>query len=124
MANQGNSIRVSSRAPLFFYVGLGKRLLAEHGEVHLSALGFAVSTVVTVAELLKKDKLAVEVQLGTCLEALTDDGKARPVHKPKLMIVLRKAPDFDKIMAEQAKEREARQEARAAQQVSQQAPAQ
>eukprot|EP00983_Pelagomonas_calceolata_P074651 1152638-Pelagomonas_calceolata.AAC.1 len=112
----------------------------------------AVSTVVTVAELLvgvhsgiahehlvcrnkhniapkntckfKKDKLAVEVQLGTCLEALTDDGKARPVHKPKLMIVLRKAPDFDKIMAEQAKEREARQEARAAQQVSQQAPAQ
>lgn len=40
------------------------------------------------------------------------------------MIVLRKAPDFDKIMADQAKEREARQEARAAQQVSQQAPAQ
>ncbi len=37
-----------------------QRLLAEHGEIQLSALGFAVATLVTVAELLKKDKLAVE----------------------------------------------------------------
>ena len=37
-----------------------QRLLHEHGEVQLSALGLAVLPMVTVAELLKKDKLAVE----------------------------------------------------------------
>jgi len=34
------------------------------------------------------------------------------------MIVLRKTVDFDRIMAEQAKEKEARQEARAAEQAA------
>ncbi len=37
-----------------------QRLLAEHGEIHLSGLGLAVSTLVSVVELLKKDGLAVE----------------------------------------------------------------
>jgi len=93
---------VSNKKPLFFYVSLGKRLLAEHGEIQLSALGYAVSTMVTVAELLKKDKLAVERKLTTSLEPYTDDGKARAVHKPKLEILLGKSDDFDKIMEEQA----------------------
>jgi hypothetical protein len=37
-----------------------QRLLGEHEEVHLSALGMAVSTMVSIAEILKKDGLAVE----------------------------------------------------------------
>jgi DNA-binding protein len=37
-----------------------QRLLGEHDEVHLSALGMAVSTMVSIAEILKKDGLAVE----------------------------------------------------------------
>lgn len=37
-----------------------QRLLGEHEEVHLSALGMAVSTMVSIVEILKKDGLAVE----------------------------------------------------------------
>jgi DNA-binding protein len=33
-----------------------QRLLQEHGEVHLSALGIACSSMVTVAEILKSRK--------------------------------------------------------------------
>ena len=36
------------------------------------------------------------------------------VQKPKLKIILKKTAEFDKIMAEQAKEKESKQEARAA----------
>jgi hypothetical protein len=39
-----------------------QRLLAEHGDIHLSALGMAVSTMVSIAEILKKDGLAVETR--------------------------------------------------------------
>jgi hypothetical protein len=39
-----------------------QRLLGEHGEIHLSALGMAVSTMVSIAEILKKDGLAVETR--------------------------------------------------------------
>ncbi len=37
-----------------------QRLLGEHGEIELSALGLAVATLVSVAELLKKEGLAIE----------------------------------------------------------------
>jgi hypothetical protein len=41
-----------------------QRLLKEHGEVQLSALGTAVSTMVSVAEILKKEGFAVELGEG------------------------------------------------------------
>ncbi|KAF8068446.1 hypothetical protein HT031_002135 [Scenedesmus sp. PABB004] len=47
---------------MFFYVNLAKRLLAEHGTVQLSALGMAVSAMVSIAEILKKDGLVVETR--------------------------------------------------------------
>ena len=79
----------SSKRPISFYISLSKRLLAEHGEIQLSALGqgigslvpvpwlwltmisqaclicalslpAAISTLVSIAEILKKDKLALE----------------------------------------------------------------
>jgi Alba len=37
-----------------------QRMLAEHGEIELSALGLAISTMVSVAEILKKDGLVVQ----------------------------------------------------------------
>lgn len=49
----------SSKKPMYFYVTLSKRLLREHPEVTLSALGTAVATTVTVAEILKKEGYAV-----------------------------------------------------------------
>ena len=50
----------SSKRPISFYISLSKRLLGEHGEIQLSALGQAISTLVSVAEILKKDGLGVE----------------------------------------------------------------
>lgn len=42
-----------------------QRLLGEHEEVSLSALGMAVSTMVSIVEILKKDGLAVETRKRT-----------------------------------------------------------
>lgn len=64
----------SSRKPIS-YINLAKRFLQEHGEVQLSALGVAVAPMVTVAEILKNRKLAVEQRLMTSLESLTDDSR-------------------------------------------------
>ena len=50
----------SSKRPISFYINLSKRLLSEHGEIQLAALGQAISTLVSVAEILKKDGLGVE----------------------------------------------------------------
>jgi DNA-binding protein len=56
-----NRIQVSNtKKPLFFYVNLAKRYMQQHEEVELSALGMAIATVVTVAEILKNNGLAVE----------------------------------------------------------------
>ncbi|XP_065042458.1 uncharacterized protein At2g34160-like isoform X1 [Musa acuminata AAA Group] len=56
-----NRIDVSNtKKPLFFYVNLAKRYMQQHSEVELSALGMAIATVVTMAEILKNNGLAVE----------------------------------------------------------------
>ncbi|KAK9813118.1 hypothetical protein WJX72_009338 [[Myrmecia] bisecta] len=71
-------IQVSNtKKPVFFYVNLAKRFLQEHGEVQLSALGLAIPTMVTVAEILKHGQLAVEKKLFTSLDAVADDGRER-----------------------------------------------
>eukprot|EP00803_Ostreobium_quekettii_P004363 evm.model.scf_1992.2 EVM.evm.TU.scf_1992.2 scf_1992:9230-9706(+) len=93
-------IQVSlGKKPLFFYVNLAKKLMQQHGEVQLSALGFAMSNMVSVAEILKKEKLAVEKKLTTSIDTLSDQGRPRPVRKPKMEIVLVKSATFDEIMA-------------------------
>ncbi|KAG2451051.1 hypothetical protein HYH02_004319 [Chlamydomonas schloesseri] len=118
---QPNRVQVSSnKKPLQFYLNLSKRLLQEHGEVELSALGLAVSNMVTVAEILKKDGWAVEKSIRTGLELLDpsaaaaaeDGGEAgsagagagagggRTVSKPKMEVVLAKSADFDRLFAE------------------------
>ena len=66
-------ILVSSTRKPISYINLAKRFLQEHGEVQLSALGIAVATMVTVAEILKNRRLAVEQKISTSLEALSDD---------------------------------------------------
>jgi Alba len=49
-----NRIQVSrEKRPLNFFVGLAKKFLVNENEVELSGLGLAVTTVVTVAEILK-----------------------------------------------------------------------
>eukprot|EP00879_Flechtneria_rotunda_P004311 GHRR01004561.1.p1 GENE.GHRR01004561.1~~GHRR01004561.1.p1 ORF type:complete len:126 (+),score=30.04 GHRR01004561.1:298-675(+) len=95
-----NRIQVSStKKSMFFYVNLAKRLLGEHGEIHLSALGMAVSTMVSIAEILKKDGLAEETRLATCMDTIGGEGGRRSVQKAKMEIFLRKSAQYDQIIA-------------------------
>lgn len=62
----------STRKPIS-YINLAKRFLQEHGELQLSALGIAIAPMVTVAEILKNRGLAVEKNVATSLETLSDE---------------------------------------------------
>ncbi|KAF3333551.1 hypothetical protein FCM35_KLT01242 [Carex littledalei] len=105
-----NRIQVSNtKKPLFFYVNLAK--VSSIHEVELSALGMAIATVVTVAEILKNNGLAVEKKIMTSTVEVKDDGKTRPIQKAKIEIILGKSEKFDEIMAAAAEEREAAAEA-------------
>ncbi|KAL6888296.1 hypothetical protein ACP4OV_009322 [Aristida adscensionis] len=103
-----NRIQVSNtKKPLFFYVNLAKRYMQLHNEVELSALGMAIATVVTVAEILKNNDLAVEKKIMTSTVDVKDDTRSRPIQKAKIEIVLGKSEKFDELMAAAAEEREA-----------------
>ncbi|CAK9326590.1 unnamed protein product [Citrullus colocynthis] len=101
-----NRIQVSNtKKPLFFYVNLAKRYMQQHDEVELSALGMAIATVVTVAEILKNNGLAVEKKIATSTVDIKDDSRGRPVQKAKIEILLCKTENFDELMAAAAEER-------------------
>jgi len=102
-----NRIQVSNtKKPLFFYVNLAKRYLQQHDEVELSALGMAIATVVTVAEILKNNGLAIEKRIMTSTVEMKDETRERPIQKAKVEIILTKAEKFDELMAAAAEERE------------------
>lgn len=66
-------MRISSHHKPMSYIHSAKRLLHEHGELHLSALGAAIGPMVTLAEVLKSRQLAVVTKLHTSLEHVTAD---------------------------------------------------
>ncbi|KAJ4708289.1 Alba DNA/RNA-binding protein [Melia azedarach] len=104
-ANKKNRIQVSNtKKPLFFYVNLAKRYMQQHNEVELSALGMAIATVVTVAEILKNNGLAVEKKIMTSTVDMKDESRGRPVQKAKIEIWLEKTANFDELMAAAAAE--------------------
>ncbi|XRB16576.1 hypothetical protein RI054_13g64200 [Pseudoscourfieldia marina] len=91
-------IQVSAtKKPLFFYVNLAKKLLSINGQVDLSALGLATSTVVTVAEILKNNGLAETKRIQTSVVDVTLDN-GRTVQKAKVEIALDKSANFDEIV--------------------------
>ncbi|KAK6127938.1 hypothetical protein DH2020_038315 [Rehmannia glutinosa] len=99
-AQKKNRIQVSNtKKPLFFYVNLAKRYMQQHNEVELSALGMAISTVVSVAEILKNNGFAVEKKILTSTVEIKDDSRGRPIQKAKIEIVLGKTANFDELMA-------------------------
>ncbi|KAI3879291.1 hypothetical protein MKW98_007447 [Papaver atlanticum] len=103
-----NRIQVSNtKKPLFFYVNLAKRYMQQHGDVELSALGMAIATVVTIAEILKNNGLAVEKKITTSTVDMKDESRGRPIQKAKIEILLGKTENFDELMAAAAEEREA-----------------
>ncbi|PSS11148.1 DNA/RNA-binding protein Alba-like protein [Actinidia chinensis var. chinensis] len=101
-----NLIQVSNtKKPLFFYVNLAKRYMQQYNDVELSALGMAIATVVTVAEILKNNGFAVEKKIRTLTVDMRDEADARPVPKAKMEILLGKTEKFDELMAAEAEER-------------------
>ncbi|CAM8969394.1 unnamed protein product [Rhodiola kirilowii] len=108
MIQKKNRIQVSNtKKPLFFYVNLAKRYIQQHNEVELSALGMAITTVVTIAEILKNNGLATEKMIYCfCNEAevltstigMRDENRGRLVQKAKIEIVLSKTDKFDSLM--------------------------
>jgi len=102
-----NRIQVSNtKKPLFFYVNLAKRYMQQHEEVELSALGMAIATVVTVAEILKNNGLAIEKKISTSTIDMRDESRGRPIQKAKVEIILGKSEQFNDLMAAAAEERE------------------
>ncbi len=102
-----NRIQVSNtKKPLFFYVNLAKRYMQQHNEVELSALGMAIATVVTIAEILKNNGFAVEKKITTSTVDMKDESRGRPIQKAKIEILLGKTDKFDELMAAAAEERE------------------
>ncbi|KAG4914028.1 hypothetical protein AAZX31_19G231700 [Glycine max] len=86
-----NKIQVSNtKKPLFFYVNLAKRYIQQRDEVVLSALGMGITTVVTIAEILKNNGLATEKKISTSSVSLKDENKGRLVQKAKIEIVMEK----------------------------------
>ncbi|KAH7849909.1 hypothetical protein Vadar_024831 [Vaccinium darrowii] len=102
-----NRIQVSnSKKPLFFYVNLAKRYMQQHNDVELSALGMAISTVVSIAEILKNNGLAIEKKIMTSTVDMKEEARGRPVQKAKIEILLGKTEKFDELMAAAREERE------------------
>ncbi|KAE8670951.1 TPX2 family protein, putative isoform 1 [Hibiscus syriacus] len=121
-AQKKNRIQVSNtKKPLFFYVNLAKRYIQQHNDVELSALGMAITTVVTIAEILKNNGLAIEksknlfsflikhglfdidclwnkAEVSTSTVSMKDENKGRVVLKAKIEIVLGKSDKFDLLM--------------------------
>ncbi|KAE9453503.1 hypothetical protein C3L33_14586, partial [Rhododendron williamsianum] len=84
-----NRIQVSNtKKPLFFYVNLAKRYMQQYNEVELSALGMgnivSISTVVSIAEILKNNGFAVEKKIMTSTVDMKDENRGRPVQKAKV----------------------------------------
>ncbi|CAA3001695.1 uncharacterized protein At2g34160-like [Olea europaea subsp. europaea] len=102
-----NRIQVSNtKKSLFFYVNLSKRYMQQYNEVELCGLGMAISTVVSIAEILKNNGFAVEKKIRTLTVDMRDEPGARPIPKAKIEILLGKTQNFDELMAAEAEERE------------------
>uniref|UniRef100_A0A0D9XZF4 DNA/RNA-binding protein Alba-like domain-containing protein n=1 Tax=Leersia perrieri TaxID=77586 RepID=A0A0D9XZF4_9ORYZ len=101
-----NRIQVSTnKKPLYFYVNLAKRYMQNYDEVELSALGMAIGTVVTVAEILKNNGLATEKKILTSTIGTKDESKGRLVRKAKIEILLCKSENFNAIMSSKKSDR-------------------
>ncbi|CAD6267818.1 unnamed protein product [Miscanthus lutarioriparius] len=101
-----NRIQVSTnKKPLYFYVNLAKRYMQNYDEVELSALGMAIGTVVTVAEILKNNGLATEKKILTSTIGTKDESKGRLVRKAKIEILLCKSENFSSIMSSKKSDR-------------------
>ncbi|KAL8522704.1 hypothetical protein ACS0TY_012876 [Phlomoides rotata] len=62
--------------------------MQQHNEAELSALGMAISTVVSIAEILKNGGFSVEKKITTSTVEIKDDSTGRFVPKAKVSSIL------------------------------------
>ncbi|GAB2221217.1 hypothetical protein Droror1_Dr00012388 [Drosera rotundifolia] len=67
------------------------RYIKQHNDVEHSTLGMAILTLVTIAEILKANDLAVEKKVLTSTVGSKDENRGRFVQKAKLEIVMEKS---------------------------------
>ncbi|XP_057248850.1 uncharacterized protein At2g34160-like [Beta vulgaris subsp. vulgaris] len=65
-----------------------KRYIKQYNDAELSALGMAIPTLVTIAEILKANGVAVEKKVLTSTIGAKDENKGRVIQNAKLEIVL------------------------------------
>ncbi|KAL4273066.1 hypothetical protein GQ457_13G025710 [Hibiscus cannabinus] len=86
----------NTKKPFIFYLNRAKRYIHEFNEVELCGLGMAIPTVVTIAEILKRNGFAIQKGIMTSTVLSTqEDRKGRRVEKAKIEIVLRRADAID-----------------------------
>ena len=105
-------IRISNNRGLFFFVNLAKKYMAQMPDttpLDLSAIGAAINTAVSCAEILKNNKLVTLHKIETSTVVLQAGG-GRTANKPKMQIYLLKTAEFDTIYAQQNLERKAKSE--------------
>lgn len=89
-----NRIQVSrEKRPLNFFVGLAKKFLVNEDEVVLSGLGLAVTTVVTVVEILRAAGQVGITRVETSLVDSVGDGRGSGP-KAKIQIWVHRGPQF------------------------------
>eukprot|EP01124_Arcella_intermedia_P018007 TRINITY_DN24983_c0_g1_i1.p1 TRINITY_DN24983_c0_g1~~TRINITY_DN24983_c0_g1_i1.p1 ORF type:complete len:150 (-),score=35.26 TRINITY_DN24983_c0_g1_i1:75-524(-) len=92
-AKTSDTVKVSSSKSLFYYVDLAVKFLKEQPQVTLSALGYAITTAVTIAEILKGQNIVVVKSIRS---SMTSAPERRP-NKPKIEIVIVKSEKFDEL---------------------------
>ncbi|XP_022863823.1 uncharacterized protein At2g34160-like [Olea europaea var. sylvestris] len=75
-----------------------QRYLQQNTEIELSALGLAITTVVTIAEILKNSGFANAKKILTSTVRMKDEAKGRLVQKARIEIVLEKGEKFETLM--------------------------
>ncbi|KAK2647196.1 hypothetical protein Ddye_022391 [Dipteronia dyeriana] len=95
---KSNRIQVSNtKKPFVFYLSLAKRYIKQYNDIELSALGMAIPTVVTIAEILKRDGVANSKEVKISTVAYKEDCRGHFIQKAKIQIVMGKAEKLDKI---------------------------
>lgn len=104
-----NAIRVSTMKKPHYYYRVSADILKEHEELELSGLGFATTSVCSLSEELKAKGLVAVKSVSTSVVLSEKSG-----HKPQIIVVLTKGPDFDGVAADIEKNAPKAEEAPAA----------
>ncbi|KAJ0034047.1 hypothetical protein Pint_24668 [Pistacia integerrima] len=85
-------IQVSNtKKPFIFYLNLAKSYIKQYNNIELSALGMAIPTVITIAEILKRDGLANNKEVKISTVDSKEDHRGSFIQKPKIQVILGKA---------------------------------